>query len=108
MLVSFSVFGLSHLSFTVSHLFSSLGSHSETFVFSPDTNSFFMSYLPISASVAFDNTGMVYDPALVITDGIFDVAKYEAYSPAFISSTLAVAYGVSFAGFTSVIVHTFR
>lgn len=76
-------------------------------MFSPDTNSFFTSYLPISASVAFDNTGMVYDPALVVTDGVFDIAKYEAYSPAFLPASLATAYGVAFAAFTSVLVHTF-
>ena len=67
-----------------------------------------MSYLPMSAPVVFDNTGMVYDPARVVTDGIFDIAKYEAYSPAFLTPTLAIAYGVAFAAFTSVLVHTFR
>jgi hypothetical protein len=76
-------------------------------VFSPDTDSFFMSYLPISSSVAFDNTGMVYNPGQVITDGLFDVAKYEAYSPAFLSASLAMAYGVAFAAISSVLVHTF-
>ncbi|KAF8559373.1 OPT oligopeptide transporter [Imleria badia] len=71
------------------------------------SNSFFMSYLPMSASIAFDNTGMAYNASQVVTNGIFDIAKYEAYSPAFLSATLAIAYGVSFASFTSVIVHTF-
>ncbi|KAG9314623.1 OPT oligopeptide transporter [Chiua virens] len=71
------------------------------------TNSFYMSYLPISSTTAFDNTGAPYDPTQVVTDGIFDVSKYEAYSPAFLSSTLAVAYGVAFAAFTSIVVHSF-
>ncbi|KAF8139975.1 OPT oligopeptide transporter [Boletus edulis] len=70
------------------------------------TNSFYTSYLPMSAPIAFDNTGMAYDPAQVVTNGTFDVGKYEAYSPAFLPATLAIAYGVAFAGFTSVIVHT--
>lgn len=67
-----------------------------------------MSYLPMSASIAFDNTGMPYNASQVVTNGIFDLAKYEAYSPAFLPATLAIAYGVSFASFASVIVHTFR
>ncbi|KAG6371674.1 OPT oligopeptide transporter [Boletus reticuloceps] len=70
------------------------------------TNSFYTSYLPMSAPIAFDNTGMAYDPVQVVTNGAFDVSKYEAYSPAFLPATLAIAYGVAFAGFTSVIVHT--
>lgn len=38
---------------------------------------------------------------------IFDQAKYEAYSPLFLSTTFALCYGVSFATVTSVIVHTY-
>ncbi|KIK98331.1 hypothetical protein PAXRUDRAFT_31250 [Paxillus rubicundulus Ve08.2h10] len=70
------------------------------------TNSFFMSYLPMSSYLTFDNTGMPYDPTQIVTDGVFDLAKYEAYSPAFLPATLAVAYGVAFAAFASVVVHT--
>lgn len=67
-----------------------------------------MSYLPISSSVAFDNTGMAYNATRILTNGAFDVSKYVAYSPAYLSSTLAIAYGIAFAAFSSVIVHTFR
>lgn len=41
-------------------------------------------------------------------DGFFNQAGYEAYSPLFLSSTLALAYGVGFAAFISVVVHTLR
>jgi hypothetical protein len=62
----------------------------------------------MSSYMTFDNTGMPYDPTQIVTDGVFDLAKYEAYSPAFIPATLAVAYGVAFAAFASVVVHTAR
>jgi hypothetical protein len=38
---------------------------------------------------------------------IFDQAKYEAYSPLFLSTTFALCYGISFAAVTSVVVHTY-
>lgn len=58
--------------------------------------------------MTFDNTGLPYDPTQIVTNGVFDQAKFEAYSPVFMPATLAVAYGVAFAAFASVIVHTLR
>jgi OPT family small oligopeptide transporter len=72
------------------------------------TNTFYAKYLPISAYISFDNTGNRYDPSAIVTDGKFDLTKYEQYSPLFVSSTLAMAYALAFASFTSVVVHTFR
>jgi OPT family oligopeptide transporter len=43
----------------------------------------------------------------MLTDGTFDAAKYEAYSPLFITAAQCIAYGLSFASFTSVLTHTF-
>lgn len=50
---------------------------------------------------------MPYDPQAILTDGTFDAVKYAAYSPLFISATQCIAYGLSFASFTAVLVHTF-
>lgn len=72
------------------------------------TNTWFTKFLPMSAYVSFDNTGMSYDPTAIVTNGEFDAEKYRAYSPMYMSATLAIAYGVAFASFTSVVVHTFR
>jgi OPT family small oligopeptide transporter len=72
-----------------------------------DTNSFYSSYLPISSHLTYDNTGAPYNVTQILTDGTFDEAKYSAYSPLFMSSTLAVAYGLTFASFAAVLVHTF-
>ncbi|KII93700.1 hypothetical protein PLICRDRAFT_102174 [Plicaturopsis crispa FD-325 SS-3] len=71
------------------------------------TNTWFAGYLPISSFQTFDNTGMPYDPNQIVTGGEFDVTKYRAYSPLYMSTTLFVSYGLAFASFSSIIVHTF-
>lgn len=71
------------------------------------TNTWFTAYLPISSYLTFDNTGLSYDSAQVVVNASFNVAQYEAYSPVFMTATMAVAYGVAFAAFSSVVVHTF-
>jgi OPT oligopeptide transporter protein len=48
------------------------------------------------------NVSMILDEKL-----IFNQAKYEAYSPLFLSTTFALCYGISFATVTSVVVHTY-
>jgi hypothetical protein len=56
----------------------------------------------------FDNTAQPYNATAIITNNQFDVEKYHSYSPPFISTTQQIAYGLKFATFTAVIVHTFR
>jgi hypothetical protein len=63
--------------------------------------------LPISAYVAFDNTGARYDPKAIFTNGSIDVEKYKAYSPLLLSTTFAMAIGISCAAFTTLLVHVF-
>ncbi|KAI0963130.1 hypothetical protein AcW1_000298 [Taiwanofungus camphoratus] len=70
-------------------------------------NAFFSKFMPISSTGSYDNTGMPYNVSAIITNGIFDEEKYKAYSPLYISATFAISYGVQFAAFTAVIVHTF-
>lgn len=74
----------------------------------PDTNVFYAKYLPMSAPLVFDNTGSVYDSGSVIINGTFSVDAYKAYSPLYMPITFALAYGVTFASYTSVFVHTWR
>jgi OPT family small oligopeptide transporter len=71
------------------------------------SNTWFTKFMPISTIASFDNTGMPYDPTLVMSNGTFDAAKFEAYSPVYMPASLAIAYGIAFASFTAVIVHTF-
>ena len=40
-------------------------------------------------------------------DATLNVELYEAYSPLFLSTTFALAYGLSFASITATLMHTF-
>ncbi|KAI0041118.1 OPT oligopeptide transporter [Auriscalpium vulgare] len=70
-------------------------------------NVWYSQFLPLSAPLGFDNTGLPYDPSAVVTDGRFDQAKYARYSPMYLPMTFAITYGTCFATYTAVIVHTF-
>lgn len=62
----------------------------------------------MSSSRTFDNTGNRYQILTVVTDGIFDEQKYRDYSPVYMSATFAINYCLALAGFTAVVVHTYR
>ncbi|KAJ7098653.1 OPT oligopeptide transporter [Mycena belliarum] len=64
-------------------------------------------YMPISAYVSFDNTGMPYNISAVVRDGTFDAELYAAYSPLFMTAALCMAYFISFASFGAIFTHTF-
>ncbi len=70
-------------------------------------NVFFTAYLPLSAYVSFDNTGLPYNISATVRDGQFDPDLYAAYSPIFMTAALCMAYFVSFASFGAVFTHTF-
>jgi OPT family oligopeptide transporter len=70
-------------------------------------NVFYSQFLPVSVGTAFDNTGFQYNLSAVVTDNLFDHAKYEAYSPMYLPITYAVTYGTIFALYPAVVVHTF-
>jgi OPT family small oligopeptide transporter len=70
------------------------------------TNTWFTKFMPISDLFAYDNTGLPYDATAIIANGTFDAAKFEAYSPMFLPASLITAYGVAFASFSAVVVHT--
>lgn len=72
------------------------------------TNAFYTAYLPIIANGAFDNQGNPYNVTAILNDDLtFNLEKYRAYSPLFLSISFALSYGLSFASITSVIVHSF-
>lgn len=70
------------------------------------TNAWDFAYMPISSYFSYDNTGMMYQVKDILTDGVFDAAKYEAYSPVFLSCAHALAYGIQFAALPALLVHT--
>lgn len=70
------------------------------------SNIFYGKFLPMSDSDSYDNTGSVYNVSRILTpEYTFDQAKYESYSPLFLSTTFALCYGLSFAGLVAVILH---
>ncbi|GJJ11907.1 hypothetical protein Clacol_006145 [Clathrus columnatus] len=72
------------------------------------TNAFYTSYLPILSSGTFDNTGNPYNVTAILNpDLTLNLEKYQAYSPLFLSTTFALAYGLSFASITATLVHAF-
>ena len=72
------------------------------------TNTWYAKYMPISSRTSFDRLGNSYNVSQILTpESTLDPAKYEAYSPLFLSTTFALSYGLSFAAITATIVHTF-
>ncbi|KAI7901113.1 OPT family small oligopeptide transporter [Cokeromyces recurvatus] len=62
---------------------------------------------PILTPTLYNNEGEVWDNSLVLnSDRFLDPELYEKYGPLRMSTFFALAYGISFAGITSVIVHT--
>ncbi|KAJ3824187.1 OPT oligopeptide transporter protein-domain-containing protein [Lentinula raphanica] len=71
------------------------------------TNSWDLSYFPISDNQPYDRFGNPYNITRVLTtDDIFNQTAYEEYSPLYLPATYAVCYLIAFALSTCVITHT--
>ena len=71
------------------------------------SNLFFSSYMPISSSSVFDNTGQVYNVSKILTeDFMLDPDAYHNYSRVFLPITYVLSYGLQFAALTSLLTHT--
>ncbi|KAF8137872.1 OPT-domain-containing protein [Mycena galopus ATCC 62051] len=72
------------------------------------TNTWNTGYLPINSNIVFDNTGNLYSVANAVgSDTLFNQTMYEAYSPAYLSASNALVYGVFFAVYTATLSHAF-
>ncbi|EME50295.1 hypothetical protein DOTSEDRAFT_68981 [Dothistroma septosporum NZE10] len=72
------------------------------------TNTWYANYLPISQNGITDNTGSTYNTSRILTpEHVVNPAAYEAYSPLFLSTSFALAYGVSFATISALVSHTY-
>lgn len=70
-------------------------------------NVWYQSYLPFNSSASWDRFGRPYNISRVIPNGSdLDKEAYEAYSPLYLSTTLALVYTTGFAMLTSVLTHT--
>jgi OPT family oligopeptide transporter len=70
-------------------------------------NVFYSQYMPISVGIPYDNTGNQYNLSAVVTNNVFDQAKYEQYSPIYLPMTYAFTYGTIFMTYPAILVHTF-
>lgn len=63
-------------------------------------------YLPINTNMVWDNTGNPYNVSKILTsDFKLDVAKYEAYSPAYLGAANSLLYSAFFAIYLATIVY---
>lgn len=70
------------------------------------TNTWYTASLPINSNRVFDNTGHLYNVSRAIDSrGIFDRAKYEAYSMAFLSAGNICIYMFFFAIYPATLVY---
>ncbi|KAK9384417.1 OPT oligopeptide transporter protein-domain-containing protein [Lipomyces mesembrius] len=60
------------------------------------SNYLWTAYMPPNVNGALDNTGQLYNVSMVLTDGLLDEAKYQAYSPPFYTAGFLMSYGTSF------------
>jgi OPT family small oligopeptide transporter len=70
------------------------------------SGAWYSDYFPMQDSSSYDNTGSTYNVSKILTNYQFDEAKYQAYSPIFLSTNFALCYGISFAAIAAVVVHT--
>ncbi|KAI2780473.1 small oligopeptide transporter [Daldinia loculata] len=71
------------------------------------TGSLYSDYLPLVTSQTYDNTQKAYNVSKILGDSFtLDLDKYHNYSPLFLSPSLALNYGLSFAALTAALVHT--
>ncbi|KAK4122087.1 OPT-domain-containing protein [Parathielavia appendiculata] len=70
------------------------------------TNTFNTAYLPINSNRPFDHFAHPYNVTAIIDDnGIFDSAKYETYSPRFLSAGNVVVYLFFFALYSATVTY---
>ncbi|KKY37600.1 putative small oligopeptide transporter [Diaporthe ampelina] len=66
----------------------------------------YAAYLPISSAQSFDNTGHIYNVSAILNENFhFDAEKYFSYSPLYLPTQFALAYGLAFATVSAIVVH---
>lgn len=70
------------------------------------TNAFNTGYLPINSNRPWDHFAKLYNVSRIVDDrGIFDAAKYEAYSPPFLSAGNIVVYMFFFSLYSATVTY---
>lgn len=71
------------------------------------TNYRWVGYLPINTNKLYDNKGELFDVKKVLTNGLLDEQKYQAYSPPYYTAASILTYGAFFALYPYAIIETF-
>ncbi|KJZ75800.1 hypothetical protein HIM_04957 [Hirsutella minnesotensis 3608] len=70
------------------------------------SGTWYSDYLPVQSYDSYDNTGAKYNVARILdANKQFNETAYKEYSPLYLSTQFAIAYGLSFAAMTAVVVH---
>ena len=70
------------------------------------SGTWYADFFPVQSSLSYDNTGSEYDVRRILDENNrFNEQAYKDYSPLFLSTQFALAYGLSFAAVTAVVVH---
>jgi OPT family small oligopeptide transporter len=70
------------------------------------SGTWYADYFPVQSTESYDNTGAIYNVSRILDDNFhFNETAYKEYSPLFLPTQFALAYGLSFAAVAAVIVH---
>lgn len=70
------------------------------------TGTWYSDYFPVQSSHSYDNTGQIYNVSRILDENAqFNETAYHEYSPLYMPTQFALAYGLSFAAVSAVIVH---
>lgn len=70
------------------------------------SGTWYADYFPVQSSESYDNTGAIYNVSRILDSNFrFNETAYKEYSPLFLPTQFALAYGLSFAAVAAVIVH---
>lgn len=70
------------------------------------SGTWYADYMPVQSSESYDNTGAVYNVTRILDANLhLNETAYKEYSPLYLPTQFALAYGLSFAAVSAVIIH---
>lgn len=70
------------------------------------SGAWYSDYVPVQSMESYDNMGQVYNVTRILGENLqFNETAYKEYSPLFLSTQFALAYGMSFAAVSAVLIH---
>jgi hypothetical protein len=70
------------------------------------SGTWYSDYFPVQSSESYDNLGQIYNVSRILGNDLnFNETAYKEYSPLFLPTQFALAYGLSFAAVSAVLIH---